>query len=78
MTKKLAITYTLLFLFVFTFALSFTLASKAQAEQNCCVYEWCYYYNPPTVGAWGHNVPGVGCVFDGTPPCDFAYICPES
>jgi len=81
MTKKLVITYTFLFLFVFTFALSFTLASQAQAEINCCVYEWCYFYNPPTVGAFGHPVwieDEWVCVFTGQHECDVAYECPGS
>jgi hypothetical protein len=80
MTKKTKIVYVYLALFAFTLGFSFTLASQAQADiGGCCVYEWCYYYNPPHVGAWGHLVKGVGCVFDGMDPdCDVAYECPEN
>jgi len=79
-TKRVRIIYAFLFLFAFTFALSFTLASKAQADSgSCCVYEWCYYYNPPRIGAMGHFIKTLGCVFDGTnEECDIGYDCPES
>ena len=85
MTKKLIITYSMLFLFVFTFAFAFafTLASSAQAEgAGCCEYEWCDDY-PPTLGAQGHWVlfqkPEVHweCVFNGSHGCDTAWICPD-
>lgn len=80
--KRVLIVYTYLFLFAFTFALSFTLASKAQAELDCCIYEWCYFYNPPEVTAWGHPVYNEElkinvCTFNGQHHCDFAETCPE-
>jgi len=74
MTKKTSVIYALLFVCVFTFALSFTLASKAQAEQNCC-YGWCEppYDNWPAFE--GHIIDNV-CVNDGIPPCNKWFMCP--
>ena len=84
MTKKLAITYSMLFLFVFTFAFAFAMEAKAGGGVPCCVYEWCYATNPPYMSAQGHLVeftkPEVHteCVFDGSDTtCDFAWICSE-
>jgi hypothetical protein len=79
MTKKTKIVYVYLALFAFTLGFSFTLASQTQADPGpvCCIYEWCTYYNPPTVGVKGH-LSGGACVFDGTHPCDTAWLCPYS
>jgi hypothetical protein len=79
MNKKTAVIYVYLALFAFTLGFSFTLASQAQAfgGPNCCIYEWCTYYEPPIVGARGH-LSGGACVFDGTSPCDTAWECPEN
>ncbi|MCX6834880.1 MAG: hypothetical protein NTW07_07065 [candidate division Zixibacteria bacterium] len=77
-TKRIAIAYIFLFLFAFTFALSFTLASKARAQQDCCVYQWCP--DPRFPGIMGHLVylPGHGhmCIYDGSHPCDAVNECP--
>jgi hypothetical protein len=77
MTRKTITVYSLLFLCAFAFGLSFTLARDVKAEANCCIYEWCDYYTPPRVGAWGHW-KAAGCEFDGTDSCDVAYECPEN
>ena len=84
MTKKIAITYTLLFLFVFTFALSFTLASKVQAyppEPECCVISYCPEppYNVAIQGHWDYFYEV--CMQNPTyplHPCDMVFQCEES
>jgi len=75
MTKKVVTVYGMLFLFAFTFALSFTLASSAQADAPCCFRHNCPGY-PEYISEIGHFVKGA-CIFDGTDPCDFAYLCPD-
>ncbi|MCD6249619.1 MAG: hypothetical protein J7J98_04720 [candidate division Zixibacteria bacterium] len=74
MTKKIIVTYAALFLFAFTFAFAFTMASTAYAVSCCPVFD-CPGY-PLYQSGWGHFVKNVGCVYDGTPPCDVAYLCP--
>jgi len=82
-TKRIGITYAFLFLFAFTFALSFTLASKAQAEPECCFIEICYFYNPPVptvIGHWelvSYPYPHYECLYTGQHQCDFMMMCPE-
>lgn len=75
MTRKLAVSYLLLFLFVFTFALSFALAGEAQAQSGCCIV-WCD--EPFGYIAYVGHTAGGGCVCDGTNMlCDQAYMCPK-
>ncbi len=72
--KKVLIIYTYLFLFAFTLGFSFTMASQAQAYDCCEIYD-CPGY-PEYVSKIGHFVKNVGCVYNGAPTCDFAYLCP--
>lgn len=69
MTKKLAISYSFLFLFVFVFALSFTLASSAQAEEQCCVKS-CPWPGQQVM-YYGRMIPFEGFKYQGVLPCEW-------
>ena len=76
MTKKVVTVYGMLFLFAFTFALSFTLATSAQAGEQCCLRYNCGAEYPDYISEIGHWQVGAGCVFDGSDGCDIAFLCP--
>ena len=71
MTKKVVITYSMLFLFAFTFAFAFTMEARAQTCGCCVVY--CPGY-PDVVSYMGHweSDPIYQCIAEATecPQCE--------
>ena len=82
MTKKVVLTYSMLFLFAFTFAFAFAMEARADSGGLCCIISMCPPPYQEDVQEWGHWIQlpkgGFVCVNPGGDPCDWTYQCGPS